>query len=276
MPDESISGYVLERRDRELRRLAIQHEYWSDFTLDVLRRAGIGPEMRVLDLGSGAGDVAMTAASLVGPGGWVLGVDRAPESVARANARAAAAELPHVEFVAAELGTFEPPGPFDAIIGRFVLMYVADPAALLRRLTRSLTSSGVLAFIEMDMVAARTSPPVPLLERTLERLRETFRRADVALDLGPRLWRVFRTVGFTETEIRVDARAEPAPALEGTELMAETAISLLPMMERLGVVPAGEIDPDRLTTDLREALVERQATLIAPNGVGTIGRRNRK
>jgi ubiquinone/menaquinone biosynthesis C-methylase UbiE len=272
VPDDSSPVYVLGDRNRELRRLSRQHEYWGDFTLEVLRRAGVGPDMRVLDVGSGSGDVAMIAASLVGPGGEVIGVDRAAASVERANARAAAAELANVEFVAAELGTFEPAGPFDAVIGRFSLMYLADPAALLRRLAASLSTSGVLAFIEMDLEAARATPTVPLVHDTLERMRETLRRAGVAIDLGPRLWRVYRTIGISRTEILVDARAEPAPATDAMELVAEMAISLLPMMERLGIARPGEFDDETLAVRLREALVERQATLIPPNVVGTIGR----
>lgn len=275
MPDDTET-YVLGHRERELRRLALQHEYWGDFTLDVLRRAGIGPGMRVLDLGSGAGDVAMTAASLVGPSGEVVGVDRSPESVAHAAARASAAELANIEFVASELGMFRPEGTFDAIIGRFVLMYFPDPAAVLRTLVPSLSANGVLAFVELDLDAARTAPPVPFVHDLLRWMNETFRRANAALDLGPRLWRAFRTIGFRETEILVHARAEPAPALRGTELLAETAISLIPMAERFGLIRPGQIDPSSLVEEIRSALLERQATFIPPNVVATVGRRTSK
>ena len=275
MPDETIPGHAREIERREPPRSAAQCEYWADFTLDVLRRAGIAPGMRVLDLGSGGGDVAMLAASLVGPAGEVIGVDRAPDSVDRATARAAASELANIEFVAAELGTYVPPGPFDAVVGRFVLMYQLDPAALLRRLTTSLAPSGVLAFVEMDLTSARTTPAVPFVDDLLERMRETCRRAGVAIDLGPRLWRSFRAIGIADSEIQVDARAEPAPANRATEVMAALATDLLPMMERLGVVRPGEHDLDSLTPRLRAALVERQATFIPPNAVGTIGRLGR-
>jgi ubiquinone/menaquinone biosynthesis C-methylase UbiE len=44
-----------------------------DLTADVLRRAGIGPGMRVLDIGCGVGDVSLLAADMVGPSGFVLG-----------------------------------------------------------------------------------------------------------------------------------------------------------------------------------------------------------
>jgi ubiquinone/menaquinone biosynthesis C-methylase UbiE len=276
MPDDPTESYVLGHRERELRRLSLQHEYWGDFTLDVLRRAGIGPGMRVLDLGSGAGDVAMTAASLVGPSGEVVGVDRSHESVAHATSRASAAELTNIEFIASELGMFRPEGTFDAIIGRFVLMYFPDPAAMLRRLVPSLAPNGVLAFVELDLDAARTAPPVPFIHDLIGWMNETFRRADAALDLGPRLWRVFRTIGFRESEILVHARAEPAPALRGTQLLAETAISLMPMAERFGVIRPGQVDPSTLVDQIREALVGRQGTFIPPNVVGTVGRRASK
>ncbi|MGH4003263.1 MAG: methyltransferase domain-containing protein [Pseudonocardiaceae bacterium] len=43
--------------------------------------------MRVLDLGAGAGDVALLVARLVGPQGSVLGVEQSAEAVARAQRR---------------------------------------------------------------------------------------------------------------------------------------------------------------------------------------------
>ncbi len=272
MPDDTASLYTLGHGERELRRLALQAEYWGDFTLDVLRRAGLGVGMRVLDLGSGAGDVSMLAASLVGPGGHVLGVDRSMESVERAALRASASELTNVEFVAAEISSFDPPGTYDAIIGRYVLMYLADPAAVLRRLTRALDAGGILAFMEPDLISARSVPPVELIDDTLDLVRETFRRSGAALDLGPRLWRVFRSVGVEAPEIVVGARADPAPAAAATELLAETTRSLLIMMERLGVRSAADMEIETLAERFRGALLHHQSTLILPNVFATFGR----
>ncbi len=272
MPDETASLYTLGHGERELRRLALQAEYWGDFTLDVLRRAGLGVGMRVLDLGSGAGDVSMLAAGLVGPGGQVLGVDRSIESVERAVLRASASELTNIDFIAAEISSFDPPGTYDAIIGRYVLMYLADPAAVLHRLTRALSRGGILAFMEPDLISARSVPPVELIEDTLGLIRETFRRSGAALDLGPRLWRVFRAAGVEQPQIVVGARADPAPAEVATELLAETTRSLLIMMERLGVRSAADMEIDTLADRFRSALLDHQSTLILPNVVATFGR----
>ena len=47
--------------------------------------------MKVLDVGSGAGDVALTLAEFVGPDGTVIGVDVNPDILKIAQARADAA-----------------------------------------------------------------------------------------------------------------------------------------------------------------------------------------
>jgi ubiquinone/menaquinone biosynthesis C-methylase UbiE len=45
----------------------------------------MGPGQRILDIGSGVGDVAMLAARLVGPSGEIVGIERDVRSIARAR-----------------------------------------------------------------------------------------------------------------------------------------------------------------------------------------------
>ena len=59
---QADGAYALGYSDDEFRRLERQGDYYRDLTEDVLVRAGIGPGMRVLDLGCGVGDVALIAA----------------------------------------------------------------------------------------------------------------------------------------------------------------------------------------------------------------------
>ena len=62
------------------------------------REAGIGPGQRVLDIGSGVGDVAMLVARLVGPSGEVVAIERDPKSIAKARARVTEAGFHNVSF----------------------------------------------------------------------------------------------------------------------------------------------------------------------------------
>jgi tRNA A58 N-methylase Trm61 len=52
--------YVLGHEPEELRRLILQAAVLQPITARLLQNPGIGPGMRVLNLGCGAGDVTMT------------------------------------------------------------------------------------------------------------------------------------------------------------------------------------------------------------------------
>ena len=77
-------GYVLGHTDRELDRLDAQGLLYRDVTRSALVEAGVVPGMRVLDLGSGSGDVAFLAGELVEATGAVLGIERDAGTVASA------------------------------------------------------------------------------------------------------------------------------------------------------------------------------------------------
>jgi ubiquinone/menaquinone biosynthesis C-methylase UbiE len=109
----------------------------------LLADAGIGMGMRVLDIGCGRGDVAFMAARLVGEHGQVVGVDREPGALAVARARALELELSRVAFVEGDFAAVPPEhGPFDAAVGRRVLMYQPDPVGSVRALARALRPPG--------------------------------------------------------------------------------------------------------------------------------------
>jgi protein-L-isoaspartate O-methyltransferase len=66
------SSYALGSTDAEHERLTRQAALLAPCTERFFREAGIGSGQRVLDIGSGVGDVAMLAAQLVGPSGEVV------------------------------------------------------------------------------------------------------------------------------------------------------------------------------------------------------------
>jgi predicted RNA methylase len=86
-----MKGYILGHSDHETRRLILQHQIYGPITRRFFEGAGIVRGMKVLDVGSGAGDVALLAADLVGPSGRVVGVDRNAEILETARERAATA-----------------------------------------------------------------------------------------------------------------------------------------------------------------------------------------
>ena len=134
----------------ELERLARQERLIGSMTRDYFVEAGIAPGMRVLDVGSGTGMVAFLAAELVGPTGEVIGTDLAPAAIAAARQAAAERALVTSRSGKEILRRWCLNGPFDAIVGRYVLMFQADASRLLRQLARHLRPGGVIVFHEPD------------------------------------------------------------------------------------------------------------------------------
>src|SRR4030095_15482506 len=81
------TDYPLANTDAGHERLIRQAKRVAPITERFFREAGIGPGQRVLDIGSGVGDVAMLAARMVGPSGEVVAIERDPKSITKARAR---------------------------------------------------------------------------------------------------------------------------------------------------------------------------------------------
>jgi ubiquinone/menaquinone biosynthesis C-methylase UbiE len=248
----------------ELERLRRQGELLAPATRVLLEAAGIRPGMRVLDLGSGAGDVAFLAAGLVGPSGEVVGVERSPESVATARARTGQLGLGNVSFVVGDVHEPAPGGPFDAIVCRLVLMYLPNPAAVLRTQVAGLRPGGVVAPIEADLLTTGSQPPTPLTRQLMAWVLETFERSGFTTSLGTRLWTVLEEAGIQPRGmLGVQPYFGPRDA-DGPLLLAGIVRALVPLIERAGVATAEEVGPATLQRRLEEELASNGAVFAHP------------
>jgi hypothetical protein len=151
-------------------------------------------------------------------------------------------------------------------------MYFTDPVTILKRLLPLVKPGGIVAFMEMDMVAARTVPPVEFVDTTVDWVRQTFSRAGLPIDMASRVWRVFDQAGLTQSSMFARQNVEASPPAIASRYIAETVRSLLPMMERLGVTSAAQVDIETLAERLQQAAADRHATVLSPLAVGTWSR----
>lgn len=178
----------------------------------MLDRAGVGPGSRVLDIGCGAGEQTVMAASRVGPSGHVLATDIAAPMLAATDRAVAAAGLAHVatRHVAAEALTLREP-PFDAAISRFVLMLIPDPVAAARGVWGMLRPGGAFAAI---VHGSRDRNPLNALATAiLSRHGGKTPRPDgpgfFALADPDRLAGVLRDAGFVDVEVTQEPFIRP-------------------------------------------------------------------
>jgi SAM-dependent methyltransferase len=215
--------------------------------------------MKVLDVGSGAGDVALLAAELVGPDGTVVGADSNPLILKTARKRVRAAGLENTSFVSTDISRLALDEDFDAVVGRCVLFFLTDPAAVLRRLASHVRPGGIVAFQEPGNATLRPDalPPSPLLEQTWERIVETYRRAGMDLKMGLRLFPLFSEAGLPAPQMRLDAAVGGGPEWAGYGYIASMLRTLLPLIEKFGVARAEEVGIDTFEERFREEVVSR-------------------
>jgi 2-polyprenyl-3-methyl-5-hydroxy-6-metoxy-1,4-benzoquinol methylase len=244
-PSRSVD-YVLERSDHELQRLANQARLVDPITRHFLEEAGIGTGMRVLDVVSGAGDVAILAANLVGPSGEIVGADTAAAAVKAAESNAKAQAVTNVSFRQCDPAEADLEGPFDAIVGPYVLLFQPDPAAALRKLARHLKPGGVVVFHELDMDGARSFPRVPTYDQCCNWITQTARDTGVDPNMGAKLDAAFVAAQLPPPVLQMQAVIGAGPGwIEVAHLVTDVVRTFRPTMERL-IATSTEVDIDNL------------------------------
>ena len=261
--------YVLGHAPLELERLARQERLIGGATRDYFRVAGLAPGMRVLDVGSGTGAVAFHAAEFVGPSGEVIGTDLAPAAIEAASPAAAARGLSQVSFRQgnpAEM-TFE--RPFDAIVGRYVLLFQDDASHMLRRLAKHVRPGGIIVFHEPDWSLVRSEPPAQTYDRCCRWIVDTFERARTGTNTSARLRRDFVAAGLGAPAMRLQAVIGDAVSAEDwLRAVAELAIVLAPAMAQHGVATADEIGGDTLADRIIRDVADNNSTIVGRAEIG--------
>ncbi|BBZ37836.1 hypothetical protein MCNS_08990 [Mycobacterium conspicuum] len=256
--------YVLGHVDAEIQRLLLQGRLYNDFTEHALRLAGLRPGMRVLDVGCGPGDVSIIAARIVGQRGAVLGVDANAEVVALARTRAADQGLETVRFEATAIDDISLDQPFDAVIGRLILMHLRDPVTALRHLATNVRPGGLVAFCESDANGAYNVAGLPLFAAIKETAAKAFQAAGVDPAFGTKLPTLFRRAGLGAPRLALGAPLGGAGDADIPAYVAETWRSVFPLAERRGLVPAELADLDTLRQRLQDEIAVAQAVVVMP------------
>ena len=201
---QSGSEYLLGHTDEEHERLIRQAVRLAPITEGFFREAGIGSGQRVLDFGSGVGDVAMLLAQMVGPSGEVIGVERDTKSIERARARSGEAGFKNLMFVQSDVAHFSSEKVFDAAVGRFILQFLSDPVAVLRSLSQKVRPGGVIAFQECSWAPfALLSAHLPLWSAAVSLMRDASVHSSVNIEMGPALFRAFQDAGLPRPKMRL-------------------------------------------------------------------------
>jgi SAM-dependent methyltransferase len=238
-------------------------QWWSTFERAaqhvsdrLVELAAVRPGLRLVDLATGIGEPALTAARRVGTAGRVVAIDQSPGMLAVARERAAALGLGNLEFRVGDIESLEADEhSFDAAICRWGLMFVPDLDSAARGIRRALTPGARFA------TAVWSAPDkVPMISLGGEAMRslaglpprqpgalDPFRLADVSI-----LTRALEGAGFTEVRSEpLEVIFEFASADEFTRFRAGVSAPLRAVLERC-------------TLEVREQIMRATVEAAAP------------
>jgi ubiquinone/menaquinone biosynthesis C-methylase UbiE len=228
---KSQPDYFLGNTDAEHERLIRQANRLAPVTERFFREAGIGSGQRVLELGSGVGDVAMLVAGIVGPSGKVVAIERDPGAISRARGRAAESGLNNIEFVQADIAEYSTHSSFDAAVGRCILQFLPDPVAALRSVAKQVRPDGIVAFQEVSFApCVALSAHLRLWSVAVSLVREAGIRSGANMEMGPALHNVFQEAGLPAPRMRLETELRRDP--DFTRWVSDILRSVLPQIQK--------------------------------------------
>jgi len=254
-----MKNYPLHSGDQERHRLHLQAQAILPLTQTLLDGAKVLPGSQVLELGCASGEMTLLLASRVGPTGAVIALDRDPAQLEAAAARVADAGFTNVRFVLTDLDQYAPTQAFDAVVGRYFLLYVPHPETAIARVAQWVQPGGALAFLEMDFfrgVHSSVWPPVSAATH-----QAIVFIGDVMLDAGINAHMAVRLPSMLSHygEVHAHTAAPLQFGAHSIELPLEAVRSVTPMARKLGRADASDHDVDAL---LGHELAQRDAHTV--------------
>ena len=263
--------YVLGSDEAEIARLDAQAGIIAPATSLLLGAAGLGPGMRVLDLGTGLGHVALAVARLVGDRGSVVAIDQAEPLLAVAEQRRAEAGLEHVRIVRADARTFRDEEPFDAVVTRLLLFHLPDAREVVHHHLGALRPGGVFLAVDFDLGGTRADPPVELVATALGWVEAAFRSAGADPRIGAHLASLLQDAGLRDVAtLGIQAYLGPGDA-RGSAVLAGVVRSLAPQILAAGIATEAELGLETLPDRIARAVASAGAVVLPPTVAGAWG-----
>jgi SAM-dependent methyltransferase len=273
MPTEtSATSYVLGSTDTEHKRLIRQAAIFNPISERLFHEAGVGPGQRVLDVGSGLGDVSMLIARLVGPSGQVVGVDNDATTIAKAKERVAKAGFQNIGFTQSDVGEIPRGESFDSIVGRLILEFLPDPGAVVKSLVGLLRPGGILAIQDGCWGPLLVLwADLPIRSKCVTLIYQAFQSSGAHMDMERVLFRTFQGAGLPAPTMKIEVPAGGDPDL--IRWTYDLFHSLMPRM-RQNNLPIDEVGDIRTLQQRLDA--ELAAAGMFGTTIGLVGAWSRK
>ena len=261
--------YLLGDTSREAARLRAQARLWDPVSLKLFDRIGVRRGWRVLEIGPGQGSLHLALRRRVrGP---VDAVERSEVFAARLEAMMkrdgfGAGRVWRTDLADAPL----PRNHYDLIFARWVFLFLPDPLAHLKTLTRALKRGGVLAVQDYHRETLALVPRPPEWFDMLGADRAFFASQGGDVSVGGRLPELYRRAGLQVVDTQVTIKI----GRPGSAVWSWLTTYFMGVMDRMAAFPPfSPAAAARLRRHWRAAARQRTSLLISPAVIDVVGRR---
>jgi SAM-dependent methyltransferase len=159
--------------------------------------------------------------------------------------------------------------PFDAVVGRYVLLFQSDQAGMLRRLAKLVRPGGLVIFHEPDWSFVRSDPPAPTYDQACRWMVEIFERLNQSTNMHGKLRRAFLDAGLSAPTMRLRAVIGDAVSAEDwLRAVAELIIVLAPAIEQHGLATRAEMEVETLAKRIIAEVAANSSTVVGRAEIG--------
>ncbi len=200
---DAADVYALGSNLAESSRLRRQSEELRPEAEALLSRIGLAPGQAAVDLGCGPSGILDLLSAAVSPGGRVVGLDADPRHTAMAVRHARELGLADVTVVTADARhTGLPPGSFDLVHARTLLVTIPEPAQVVAEMARLARPGGWIASQEPDCEYSLCYPSIAAWDRLHEIFLAGFTRSGADPLIGRRVTALYRDAGLGDHAVR--------------------------------------------------------------------------
>ena len=195
-----------DENQKELDRLKFQAATERELERGMLLKAGLAEGMQVLDLACGPGLVSCEMAQMVGPNGYVTGVDISPDLLVEAKQAASSQGIENVSFVQGNVYELDlPENHYDFVYARFLFQHLEQPADALAQILRVLKPGGVLVIADVDDDWLTVYPSIETFDSFKHRAAQSQAKRGGDRFIGRKLGSLLSRAGYERASVFVQS-----------------------------------------------------------------------
>lgn len=168
------------------------------YTQYLLEMAGPLTSKKVLDLGSGGGNVAMMIGGMVGNKGSVTAIDFDESIVALAKKQAEKDGIKNVQFQAESAYDITYSNEFDLVYSRFLLSHLQQPMDVLHKMVDAVKPGARIIVEDVDFTGHFSYPASTAFEQYVTLYSKAARQNGQNPKIGQQLFKMFCDAGITD------------------------------------------------------------------------------